>query len=110
MASKTTKWDVTEFLDSEKRIAMFLEAAFEEGDPSLIAAALGDVARARGMTQMAKDTGISREALYRALSKEGQPEFKTILKVMKAFGLRLAPVPSRQSPRGLEHGKRRRVA
>jgi probable addiction module antidote protein len=95
MALKTTKWDVTEFLDSEKRIAMFLEAAFEEDDPSLITAALGEVARARGMMQMAKDTGISREALYRALSKEGRPEFNTILKVMKAFGLRLSPVPIR---------------
>jgi probable addiction module antidote protein len=95
MALKTTKWDVTEFLDSEERIAMFLEAAFEEDDPSLITAALGEVARARGMMQMAKDTGISREALYRALSKEGHPEFNTVLKVMKAFGLRLAPVPIR---------------
>ena len=95
MPPKTRKWDVTEFLDSEKRIALFLEAAFEDGDPSLITAALGDVARARGMTQMAKDTGISREALYRALSKDGQPEFNTVLKVMKAFGLRLSPVPLR---------------
>jgi probable addiction module antidote protein len=95
LASKTTRWDVTEFLDSEERIAVFLEAAFEEGDPSLISAALGEVARARGMMQMAKDTGISREALYRALSKEGRPEFNTILKVMKAFGLRLSPVPIR---------------
>ena len=95
MPVKTRKWDVTELLDSEKRIVMFLEAAFEEGDPTLIAAALGDVARARGMTQMAKDTGISREALYRALSKDGRPEFNTVLKVMKAFGLRLSPVPIR---------------
>ena len=95
LASKTTRWDVTEFLDSEERIAAFLEAAFEAGDPSLISAALGEVARARGMMQMAKDTGISREALYRALSKEGRPEFNTILKVMKAFGLRLSPVPIR---------------
>lgn len=95
MAIKTTKWDVTEFLDSEERIALFLEAAFEDGDPALIGAALGDIARARGMTQMAKETGISREALYRALSKEGRPEFKTVLKVMKAFGLRLSAVPIR---------------
>jgi probable addiction module antidote protein len=95
MVLKTRKWDVTEFLDSEERIALFLEAAFEADDPSLIAATLGDVARARGMTQMAKETGISREALYRALSKDGHPEFNTILKVMKAFGLRLSPVPIR---------------
>jgi probable addiction module antidote protein len=95
MALKTTKWDVTEFLDSEERIAMFLEAAFEQDDPALITAALGDVARARGMTQMAKETGIAREALYRALSKEGHPEFNTVVKVMKAFGLRLSAVPIR---------------
>lgn len=93
MALKTRKWDVTEFLDSEERIALFLEAVFEDGDPSLIAAALGDVARARGMTLTAKKAGISREALYRALSKDGHPEFNTILKVMKSFGLRLSPVP-----------------
>ena len=95
MPLKTRKWDVTEFLDSEERIATFLEIAFEENDPSLITAALGEVARARGMMQMAKDTGISREALYRALTSEGHPEFNTILKVMKAFGLRLSPVPIR---------------
>jgi probable addiction module antidote protein len=95
MPLKTRKWDVTEFLDNEERIAMFLETVFEEGDPALIAAALGDVARARGMTQIAKDTGLSREALYRTLSKDGHPEFNTVLKVMKAFGLRLSPTPIR---------------
>lgn len=62
----------------------------EEGDPALIAAALGDVARARGMTQMARDTGVTREALYRALSPDGNPEFSTVLKVMKSLGLRLS--------------------
>jgi probable addiction module antidote protein len=93
MSLKTTKWDVNDFLDSEERMALFLEAAFEDGDPSLIAAALGEVARARGMTQTAKDSGVTREALYRALSAEGRPEFTTILKVMRSFGLRLAPVP-----------------
>ena len=71
MTIKTTKWDVTEFLDNEKRIALFLEAVFEDGAPTLITAALGDIARARGMTAMAKETGITREALYRALSKDG---------------------------------------
>lgn len=93
MGLATRKWDVTEFLDSEERIALFLEAVFEDGDPSLIAAALGDVARAMGMTQIARETGLTRESLYRALSAEGKPEFTTVLKVLKAFGLRLTPVP-----------------
>lgn len=94
MPLETTIWDVTEYLDTEERIALFLEAVFEEGDPALITAALGDVARAIGMTQIAKDTGVSREALYRALSTEGNPEFGTVLKVLKAFGLRLSTVPA----------------
>jgi probable addiction module antidote protein len=93
MALKTTKWDLGAFLDSEERIALFLEAAFEDGDPALIAAALGEVARARGMTKTAKDTGMAREALYRALSADGRPEFTTILKVLRSFGLRLSAVP-----------------
>lgn len=95
MTIKTTKWDVTEFLDNEKRIALFLEAVFEDGAPTLITAALGDIARARGMTAMAKETGITREALYRALSKDGRPEFNTIIKVLKSFGLRLAVRPAK---------------
>lgn len=93
MALETTKWDVVDYLESDEDIASFLEAVFEDGDPALITAALGDVARAKGMTQLAKDTGLAREALYRSLSAEGKPEFTTVLKVMKAFGLRLAAVP-----------------
>jgi probable addiction module antidote protein len=93
MALKTTRFDVTEHLDSEEAVAAYLEAVFDDGDPKLIAAALGDVARARGMTQMARDTGVTREALYRALADDGNPEFATIMKVVKALGLRLTPTP-----------------
>lgn len=93
MTLKTTAWDPAEHLDSPQAIVAYLEAAMKDGDPSLISAALGDVARARGMTQIAKETGLAREALYRALSSEGKPEFTTVLKVMKAFGLRLSAVP-----------------
>lgn len=93
MAVTTKTWDVADHLDSEERIALYLEAAFEDGDPALIAAALGDVARAMGMTRLARRTGLTRESLYRALSAEGRPEFTTVLKVLRAFGLRLAPVP-----------------
>ena len=100
MVIKTTKWDVADHLDSEESIAYYLEAAFEDGDPALITIALGDVARAKGMTQMAHDTGLAREALYRALSAEGKPEFTTILKVLKALGLRLTPVPADDKMQG----------
>ena len=93
MAIETSKWDVVDHLKTDEDIAYFLEAVFEDGDPALITAALGEIARAKGMTQLAKDTGLAREALYRSLSAEGKPEFTTVLKVMKAFGLRLAAVP-----------------
>jgi|SRR5215470_8719685 len=86
---KTIPWDVTEHLKSEEDIANYLEAAFEEGDPSLVAAALGDVARAKGMAQVAEAAGLGRESLYKALSPEGNPEFATVLKVVQALGLRL---------------------
>jgi len=76
-------------LDSPEAIADYLEAAFEDGDPALIVAALGDVARARGMTQIAREAGIGRESLYKSLRPEANPEFATIAKVLKAMGLKL---------------------
>lgn len=86
---KTHDWDVVEHLDSEEAIQAYLDACLEENDPKLLAAALGDIAKARGMTQVAKDAGLGRESLYKALSPEGNPELGTILKVLKALGLRL---------------------
>lgn len=83
------KWDVVEHLNTEEDMQLYLDACMDEGDPALIAAALGDIARARGMTQIARDTGLAREALYRSLSGQGNPEFGTILKVIDALGLRL---------------------
>lgn len=77
-------------LDTPERTAGCLEAAFEDGDPTLIYAALGDVARARGMTDIARETGLSRERLYRALRPDGQPAFATNLKVLRALGLRIS--------------------
>ena len=70
-------------------MAAYLEAALEDGDPVLVAAALGDIARAKGMTQIARETGLGRESLYKALSAEGNPEFATVLKVLRSLGLRL---------------------
>ena len=86
------KWDSAEHLKDETDIALYLEACFDEAgnDASFIAHALGVVARARGMTQLSKDTGLARESLYRALSGDGNPEFSTILKVMKALNLNLS--------------------
>lgn len=90
MASELTNWDASEHLDSDEMIFAYMNAAIEEGDPALFTAALGDVARARGMSEIARTAGVSRESLYRALSREGNPEFATILKVMKAMGLRMS--------------------
>ena len=97
MALETLPWDASEHLDSPEAIAAYLEAAFEDGDTSLIYAALGDVARAKGMTAIAKETGLSRESLYRSLSADGRPEFSTVLKVLEAMGLRIVAAPARQA-------------
>jgi probable addiction module antidote protein len=86
---KTKRWDPAEHLESDEDMAAYLEAALEDGDPALIAAALGDIARAQGMSQIARKTGLGRESLYKALSPDGNPEFSTVLKVVRALGLRL---------------------
>lgn len=89
MTTKTKPYDTAEYLTSDEEMVAYLEAALEEGSSSLVVQALGAIARARGMTQLARDTGLRRESLYKALSSEGNPEFATILKVVKALGLRL---------------------
>ena len=88
---KTSRYDVAEHLRTPEEMAAYLEASLEEanGDAAFIAKALGDIARAKGMTQVARDTGLSRESLYKALSGERSPGFDTILKVMGALGLEL---------------------
>jgi probable addiction module antidote protein len=87
--TKTRPWDVAEHLKSEDEMAAYLEAALEEGDAALITAALGDIARAKGMTELARESGLSRESLYKALSPDGNPAFATVLKVIRALGLKL---------------------
>jgi probable addiction module antidote protein len=89
---ETFPWDVAEHLETKEDIVAYLEVALEDGDPALIVAALGDIARSKGMTQIARETGLGRESLYKALSTEGNPEFTTVLKVLKALGLRLQVV------------------
>jgi len=85
----TSIWDPARYLDSDEAIAAYLNAAAEEDDPAVLAAALGDVARDRGMTQIARETGLGRESLYKALSSEGNPEFATVQKVVRSLGLKL---------------------
>jgi probable addiction module antidote protein len=89
--TKTTRYDVSEHLRTPKEMAAYLEACLEEadGDAAFIAKALGDIARAKGMAQVARDAGVSRESLYKALSGERSPDFETILKVVNALGMRL---------------------
>jgi probable addiction module antidote protein len=87
--TRTTVWNTEDYLDTTEDIAAYLEAVFEDGDPELISHALGVVARSKGMTEVARSTGLGRQNLYKALSTEGRPEFATVLKVIKALGLKL---------------------
>jgi probable addiction module antidote protein len=88
---KTTVWDPVEYLETEDDIAFYLEEVFKIGDPGLIIAAIGDVARACGMSKIAGDTSLGRESLYKSLSPEGNPSFETVVKVMAALGFALSP-------------------
>ena len=92
--TKTRIWDPAEHLITDEDIATSLEATLQEGDSALVAAALGDIARAKGMSQIARDAGLGRESLYKALSVDGNPEFATIMKVISALGLRLHASPA----------------
>jgi probable addiction module antidote protein len=88
---KTTVWDPAEYLETEEQIAAYLDDIFQSNDPDLIIAAIGDVARARGMSKIADDTNLGRESLYKSLSQEGNPSFATVIKVMASLGLKLSP-------------------
>ena len=89
MKEKITGFDPAAYLDSEETIAEYLTAILEENDPDLLLSALSDVARARGMAQIAKDSGLGRESLYKALAPGAKPRFETIMKVMHALGVKL---------------------
>jgi probable addiction module antidote protein len=88
-----TEFDPSKYLDDEEAIADYITLAIEDGNPGLLAAALGDVARARGMTQVAQAAGLTREALYKALRPQAQPRFDTIQKVCRALGVKLTATP-----------------
>jgi probable addiction module antidote protein len=90
MTTETIPWDPIDSLVSPEAELAYLEAAFEDGDPALIAAVIGDVARARGMAQIAKDAGLSRETMYKAFRREGNPTLETLSSVLKALGVKLS--------------------
>ena len=92
-AAKTKPFDPAEYLDTPESIAAYMTEALETGDPSFVADALGVIARARGMSEVAREAGVSRESLYRALSADGNPEFGTVMRVAHALGLRLSVTP-----------------
>lgn len=98
MAKKlqTRPYDAAAYLKSKRDCALYLQAAIDEsdGEPAVVVAALGDIARARGMMQLARDTGLTREGLYKALSPEGNPSFATVMKVCKALGLKMHTEPA----------------
>ena len=89
-----TEFDPADYLDSEEVITAYINAALEDGEPAVISAALGDVARARGMSQLAKETGVSRDGLYKALSPTGNPSLSTFQSVIAALGLKVVVQPA----------------
>jgi probable addiction module antidote protein len=89
MSTKTTLFDVSEYLKSEKEIAAYLSAILEEGDYALLIAAIGDIAKARGMSKIAMESGLGRESLYKALNADSNPRFETVLRVLAALGVNI---------------------
>jgi probable addiction module antidote protein len=92
--TKTRRWDAANYLKTEAQRVAYLEAALEDGDPTLVTVAVGDIARSVGMSNVARDAGVGRESLYKALSPTGNPELATILRVLHAVGLRLHARPA----------------
>lgn len=92
--TKTKRWDAADHLKTDEDVIAYLEAAFEDGDSGVVAAALGDIARSKGMTKVARQAGLGRESLYKALSDGGNPELGTVLRVVRALGIKLHAVPA----------------
>ncbi|MCY3559876.1 MAG: putative addiction module antidote protein [bacterium] len=87
--TETQPWDAAEHLETSEDMVAYLEAALDQSDPKLVTAVLGDIARSKGMTKVAQEAGLGRESLYKSLSPDGNPEFGTVLRVVRALGLRL---------------------
>lgn len=95
MVTKTNRFDAADYINTAEDVIAHIEAAFEDGDPAVITMTLGDIARSKGMTAVAKEAGVTREALYKALSADGDPKLSTLLGVMKALGLQLTVIRGR---------------
>jgi probable addiction module antidote protein len=93
--TKTRRWDAADYLKRDADVIAYLEAALEDGDSSVVAAALGDIARANGMTKVARRAGLGRESLYKVLSADGHPELGTVLRVVRALGIKPHAVRAR---------------
>jgi probable addiction module antidote protein len=106
MMPKTTRFDAADYLDSEERQVAYITAALETGDANFVRDALGIVARGRGMGEIAKNAGLNRESLYKALGETGNPEFSTVMRIVRAMGLTL----SAHSAETTRATKKRRVA
>src|SRR6202008_3031280 len=106
LTSKTTRFDAVDYLDTEERQVAYIAAALESGDADFVRDALGLVARARGMSRIAKNAGLNRESLYKALGETGNPEFSTVMRIVRALGLTLSARPAATG----RTSKRRRVA
>ena len=109
--TKTTRFDAAQYLDSDDAINAYLEEAIASNDPAFITHALGTVARARGMSRIAAKAGLSRESLYKALRADGNPEFATVLRVMRALGLKFSVMPANDAkPRATKSSSRHRLS
>lgn len=110
MATKITKWDVAEHLRTDQDVAAYLEAAFDDGDPRVIAHALGNVARARGVAKVAAETGLSRAGLYKALHADGDPRLTTLMGALRSLGMTISVRPAKsnqEADAGQEAGESR---
>ena len=94
MGITTSKWDASKYLDSPEMICEYLKTTLEEGDTDLLMVAIGNVAKAKGMTEIAQKADLNRQNLYKALSGNGAPKFDTVVKVLQAFGLKLTLAPA----------------
>ena len=103
MATKVTAFDVSEYLKDETTIAAYLSAIVEEGDSKLLLSAIGDIAKARGMSKIASESGLGRESLYKALNADSKPRFDTVIKVLNALGVRIVFNP--KTSRRITHRK-----
>jgi len=103
MTERLIDFDAADYLDSDETIAEYLTAILEQADPDLTLKALGDVAKARGMAQIARETGLGRESLYKAFRPGAHPRFDTVMKVMKALGVKIAAVPVDHGPEHPNH-------